>query len=45
MTDDPYRKGKKQQIVQHAYRDGWIVWNWETAKWDYHTNKLEKVES
>lgn len=41
MTEptDPYRR--KGKIVQHAYRDGYIVWNWEKLKWDYFGEKME----
>jgi hypothetical protein len=41
---DPYRKGKTHRIVQEPYRDGWVVWNWEKAKWDYFNEKLEKLK-
>lgn len=40
MTD-PYRKGAKKIIEQHEYRDGWIVRNWQTGKWEWMKEKLE----
>lgn len=43
MTEpvDPYRKGVKQTIVQHSYRDGFIVWNWVASKWDYFNEEMK----
>lgn len=42
VTDNPYRIGKKS-FTQHAYRDGWIVWNWDLNKLDYFNEKIEVV--
>ncbi len=40
VVKDPYRKGTKS-FEQVAYRDGFIIWNWETTKWDYSNEAMQ----
>lgn len=41
MKTDPYCKGKKQEFVEHKYRDGFILWNWDLLKWDYFAESIK----
>jgi hypothetical protein len=35
MSGSPYIKDEYRRLIQHRVRDGkWIVWNWETCRWD-----------
>lgn len=27
------------RVIQHKWFTGWIVWNWETARWDHMMNE------
>lgn len=40
VVKDPYRKDTKA-FTQVAYRDGFVVWNYEMLKWDYFNEEVK----
>lgn len=35
MSESPYIKDQYRRLIRHrVHNDEWIVWNWETGRWD-----------
>jgi hypothetical protein len=38
----PYWKDEHCPVIQHHVHDHWIVWNWDTGRWDKVRDRVEK---